>query len=158
ADLCIDPTGKRILIPDITAGTLTSLPATIPGYEVDESPLPLETAVAFPDLKWTGWKPVSEKGKPAPLRPLVLTHAGDGSNRVFVATQHGVIHLFPNDQKAAKTKVFLDLQDLVTYDDNQNEEGFLGLAFHPQYKKNGELFVFYTEKKQKLTNVLSRFR
>ena len=74
------------------------------------------------------------------MRPLVLTHAGDGSDRVFVATEHGVIHVFPNDQKATKTKVFLDIQDRVVYDDNQNEEGFLGLAFHPNYKKNGEFF------------------
>jgi hypothetical protein len=37
----------------------------------------------------------------------VLTHAGDGSNRVFVATQHGVIHVFPNDQKATSTTIFL---------------------------------------------------
>jgi glucose/arabinose dehydrogenase/sugar lactone lactonase YvrE len=155
--LCLDPAGKRILITDLDAGTLTALPVRIPGHEVDETPLPLETAAAFPHLKWTGWKPVSDKGKPAPLRPLVLTHAGDGSNRIFVATQRGVIHVFPNDQQAAKTKVFLDLQDRVTYDDNQNEEGFLGLAF-PRYKKNGEFFVFYTEKKAKLSNVLSRFR
>ena len=49
----------------------------------------------------------------SPLRPIVLTHAGDGANRVFVATQHGVIHVFPNDQKATKTKVFLDIQDKV---------------------------------------------
>jgi glucose/arabinose dehydrogenase len=120
--------------------------------------LAVETAVAFPNLEWTGWKGENDKGQVAPLRPLVLTHAGDGSNRVFVATEQGVIHVFPNDQKAAKTKVFLDLQDRVVYDDNQNEEGFLGLAFHPNYKKNGEFFVFYTTKKAKLTNVISRFR
>jgi glucose/arabinose dehydrogenase len=155
--LALDPTGKSILVADGKAGTLTTVPASVPGQEVDETPLPLETAVAFPNLKWTGWKP-EEKGKPVPLRPIVLTHAGDGSNRVFVATEHGVIHVFPNDQKAEKTQVFLDIQDRVFYDDNQNEEGFLGLAFHPRYKENGEFFVFYTLKKPKLTNVLSRFR
>jgi glucose/arabinose dehydrogenase len=156
--LCLDPTGKQVLVVDALAGTLTAVPAIIPGYEVDETPLAIEPAAAFPNLKWTGWKPVSEKGKATPLRPIVLTHAGDDSNRVFVATEHGVIHVFSNDPKATKTKVFLDLQDRVTYDDNQNEEGFLGLAFHPEYKKNGELFVFYTTKKGKFTNVLSRFR
>ena len=119
----------------------------IPGWQVDESPLSLTSALAFPDLKWAGWKGESDKGVAQPLRPLVLTHAGDDSNRVFVATEHGVIHVFPNDQKATKTKVFLDLQDRVIYNDNQNEEGFLGLAFHPNYKKNGEFFVFYTTKK-----------
>jgi glucose/arabinose dehydrogenase len=157
AGLALDPTGKSILVADAKAGTLTAVPAAVPGQPVDETPLPIEAAVAFPNLKWTDWK--SEvNGKPVPLRPIVLTHAGDGSNRVFVATEHGVIHVFPNDQKAEQTKVFLDIQDRVTYNDDQNEEGFLGLAFHPKYKENGEFFVFYTVKKPKQTNVLSRFR
>ncbi len=37
-------------------------------------------------------------------------------------------------------------------------KGFLGLAFHPKFKQNGEFFVFYTRKTPKLTNVVSRFR
>jgi glucose/arabinose dehydrogenase len=46
----------------------------------------------------------------------------------------------------------------VRYQDKENEEGFLGLAFHPDYKKNGEFFVFYTPKDKKLVNVVSRFK
>jgi glucose/arabinose dehydrogenase len=157
AGLALDPAGKSILVADGKAGTLTALPAAVPGQPVDERPMPIETAIAFPDLKWTGWQP-EVKGKPTPLRPILLTHAGDGSNRVFVPTEHGVIHVFPNDQKAQKTTVFLDIQSRVFYDDNQNEEGFLGLAFHPKYKDNGEFFVFYTVRQPPLTNVLSRFR
>jgi glucose/arabinose dehydrogenase len=155
--LALDPVGKSILIADVKAGTVTALPAAVPGQAVDETPLPIETAVAFPDLTWTGWKP-EERGRPMPLRPIVLTHAGDGTNRVFVATEQGVIHVFPNNQKAKQTKVFLDIQNRVRYNDMQNEEGFLGLAFHPDYKKNGEFFVFYTDKKARLQNVVSRFR
>jgi glucose/arabinose dehydrogenase len=158
AAICLDPAGKALLVLDAKAGTLTALPVTTPGAPVDETPTGLETAVAFPGLQWTGWQAESDKGRITPLRPIVLTHAGDGSNRVFVATQHGVIHVFPNDQKATRTQVFLDLHDRVTYDDNQNEEGFLGLAFHPDYKKTGEFFVFYTTRKAKGTNLLSRFR
>src|SRR5207248_1769263 len=37
-------------------------------------------------------------------------------------------------------------------------QGLLGLAFHPNHKKNGEFFVYYSVKKPKLTNVVSRFR
>src|SRR5207237_10832784 len=37
-------------------------------------------------------------------------------------------------------------------------EGFLGRAFPPQFKRNGEFFIFYTTRKAKLTNVVSRFR
>jgi glucose/arabinose dehydrogenase len=158
AGLRLAPGGKRILVVDAKAGTLTAVPAAAPGVEVDETPLPVQTAVAFPDLKWTGWSPDTKTGKPNLFRPILLTHAGDGSNRVFVATEQGVIHVFPNDQKATKSTVFLDIQDRVSYDDKQDEEGFLGLAFHPKYKENGEFFVFYTLKKPKLTNVVSRFR
>jgi glucose/arabinose dehydrogenase len=140
------------------AGAIYALPLTIPGWEVDDSPLPLETTIAFPDLKWAGWKPVNDRGQPTPLRPLCLTHAGDESNRIFLGTQHGVIHVFPNDQKAKETKVFLDIEKKVFYSDAENEQGFLGLAFHPQYRKNGEFFVFYTDKKKKTENVVSRFK
>jgi glucose/arabinose dehydrogenase len=150
--------GQSILVTDTKAGTVTSLPANVPGREVDQRPLPLKTVTAFPNLQWAGWKPVTDSGREIPLRPIVLTHAGDGSNRVFVATQRGILHVFPNDQKATKTSIFLDLHERVFYSDDENEQGFLGLAFHPNYKKTGELFVFYTLKKDKTTNVLSRFR
>ncbi|MBI3410774.1 MAG: PQQ-dependent sugar dehydrogenase [Planctomycetes bacterium] len=158
ADICLDPTGKYLLVLDAKAGALMALRAAVPGQEVDDSPMPLATAVAFPDLKWTGWQGMKDDGRPFPLRPLLLTHAGDGSNRVFVGIQQGVIHVFSNDPKAARTKIFLDIQKRVRYDDKENEEGFLGLVFHPNYKKNGEFFVFYTLKEPKRTNVVSRFR
>ena len=86
-----------------------------------------------------------------PLRPIVLTHAGDGSNRVFVATQHGVVHMFPNDPKAAETNVVLDIQERVQYDDRTNEEGLLGMAFHPRFKETGEVFIYYTPKRKSPT-------
>ncbi|HEY7309728.1 MAG TPA: PQQ-dependent sugar dehydrogenase [Gemmataceae bacterium] len=150
--------GRSILVADTKAGAVTALPANVPGREVDQRDLPLKAVTAFPNLQWAGWKPVSDSGRMIPLRPIVLTHAGDGSNRVFVATQRGIVHVFPNDQKATKTSIFLDIHERVFYSDDENEQGFLGLAFHPNYKKNGELFVFYTLKKDKTTNVLSRFR
>ncbi|MBO0696927.1 MAG: PQQ-dependent sugar dehydrogenase [Zavarzinella sp.] len=155
ADICYEPKTHSILVPDTKAGTITAIPAQVPGAEVDETTLPLEPQVAFPDLQWTGWEKDAD-GKLVPLRPLVLTHAGDGSNRVFVATQHGVVHVFPNDQKATRTKVFLDIQKKVRYSDQENEEGFLGFCFHPKYKENGEFFALYNPKR--LTTVISRFR
>jgi glucose/arabinose dehydrogenase len=156
--VAMGPGGRTVLVADTRAGTVTALSAAVPGWEVEDRPLPLKAVVAFPQLKWTGWEPVSESGKVVPLRPIVLTHAGDGSNRVFVATQRGVVHVFPNDPKAARTQIFLDLHERVYYNDDENEQGFLGLAFHPKYKENGEFFVFYTLKKDKTTNVVSRFR
>ncbi len=155
--ISMDIASNRVVVLD-ELGTLTAVPITIPGHEVDETPLPLQTALAFPELKWEGWKGASDDGKVNELRTMILTHAGDGSNRVFVGEQHGVIYVFPNDPKATEARIFLDLRDRVAYNDNMNEEGFLGIAFHPKFKENGELFVYYTTKKAKSTNILSRFR
>lgn len=158
ADLCQDPTGKYVLIVDGKAGTVTALPTTIPGHEVDNRPLPIQGVLAFPKLKWTGWEGTTEEGKLVEHRPILLTHADDGSQRNFVAIQQGTIHVFPNDPNVEKTKIFLDITKKVFYSDQENEQGLLGLAFHPNYKKNGEFFVFYTVRKPRLTNVISRFR
>lgn len=157
ADTCLDPTGKFILVPDMKEGTLTAVPAQVPGAEVDIAPLAIRSELAFPDITWTDWNPETSAGKPNAFRPILLTHAGDGSKRIFLATQQGVVHSFA-DAKAKSTNIFLDLRDRVQYDDKTNEEGFLGMAFHPKFKQNGELFVFYTPKKTKMTNIISRFR
>ena len=125
--------------------------------EVDERPLPIEVRPAFRQLKWTGWSPVTEQGKVLDFRPIVLTHAGDGSNRIFVAAQRGIIHVFPNRSDVERTKVFLDLSKRVVYKDKQNEEGLLGMAFHPRYKQNGQLFLYYTTVDAPQTSVISRF-
>lgn len=157
ADSCMDITGTKLLVPDMKAGTLHELPAVVPGYEVDASPLAVGYEIAFPKLKWSGWEGFGDDGKPVPLRPVFLTHAGDGSNRNFVGIQQGTIHVFPNDPGATETKLFLDITKKVLYLDKENEQGLLGLAFHPKYKENGQFFVFYTLKDPKLTNVVSRF-
>lgn len=136
----------------------TNAAAAQDAAQVDTSPLELKVEVAFPNVKWTGWDNGEDSGRPTPLRPILLTHAGDGSNRVFVPTQRGVIYVFPNDQDAAEAKVFLDIESKVSYNDRTNEEGFLGLTFHPKYEENGEFFVYYTNKHQPHQNVVARFR
>ena len=135
-----------------------SLASDSPSSNSADAVLPLVAKAAFPDLEWSGWSPVSDGGKAQPLRPIVLTHAGDGSNRIVVATQRGVIHVFENRQSAKKTTVFLDLEVKVAYNDKQNEEGLLGLAFHPKYKQNGYFFVYYSTRDASHTSVISRFR
>src|SRR5262245_2918740 len=158
ADICLDGTGRNIVVPDMKAGTLTALSTTIPGWEVDDTPLAAGVEVAFPKLEWADWTGENERGQPVPLRPILLTHAGDGSNRIFVPLQEGKVHVFPNDDAATQTKIFLDLSKRVRYYDRENEEGLLGMAFHPKFKQNGEFFVFYTDAKTRLNNVVSRFR
>lgn len=158
ADCCISLDDQYVIVPDMKSGAIYKVTTDIPGFEVDDSPLPVGFEVAFPNLKFTGWDDGSESGKITPLRPILLTHAGDGSNRIFVPEQQGKIHVFENDDAATETKVFLDISEKVRYRDKFNEEGLLGLAFHPNYTENGEFFVFYTDVNAEMENVVSRFR
>ncbi|WP_254510363.1 PQQ-dependent sugar dehydrogenase [Anatilimnocola floriformis] len=158
ADCCLDASQKKLLIPDMKAGTLTELSTTIPGWEVDTTEVAgVELAPAFPGIKWASWDDGSESGKGEAFRGILLTHFGDGSGRIVVGEQRGTIHIVdPKDP--SKSTVFMNIRDRVRYLDKQNEEGFLGLAFHPKFKENGEFFVFYTDVKSDMANVLSRFK
>ena len=71
--------------------------------------------------------------------PVLATHAGDGSRRLFVVEQVGRIRVL---QPGATTPTtFLDISTRLLAG---GERGLLGLAFHPQYTANGRFFVFYT--------------
>ncbi len=133
----------RRVIGLLLAGVLLA-PGLAFGQKVDESPLPLKMVRAFPELRI--------------LRPTVFTTAGDGTGRIFTTTQQGIINVMPNDQKVTEIASFLDIEERVMYKDKENEEGLLGLAFHPKYKENGEFFVFYTTRDADHTSVISRFR
>jgi quinoprotein glucose dehydrogenase len=109
-----------------------------------DTPLPLKAGLAYPNLRIR--------------RPVVVTNAGDGSQRTFVVTQQGVIQILPEDRQAEEAAVFLDIESRVMYKDRENEEGLLGLAFHPRYRENGQFFVYYTTKDAPHTSVISRFR
>ena len=71
-------------------------------------------------------------------RPLGLEHAGD--RRLFVVEQRGAVWTL-EDGRLQETP-YLDLRDRV--DDSGFEQGLLGLAFHPDFARNGLLFVNYT--------------
>jgi glucose/arabinose dehydrogenase len=90
-------------------------------------------------------------------RPIYLTYTPDGTNRLAVISEYGTIYIFPNDPDAEDPKELININKKVVYNDNQNEEGMLGLAFHPKFKENGEFFVYYTTTDAPHTGVLSRF-
>ena len=103
----------------------------------------------------TSYKAVSAFSKLSFRRPVDLQHAPDNSDRLFVVEQPGVIIVFPNDPSVTDKKPFLNIESKV--DDEGNEEGLLGLAFHPDYKTNGYFYVNYTASNPNRT-VISRFK
>ena len=112
---------------------------------------------AFPGLEWDQWEPVNEAGKVQAMRPIVITHANDDSGRIFVATQDGMIHVLPEGAESKKTILFADMRSKSAPYQKANEEGFLGLAFHPKHADNGKFYVYYTSKADPHTSVVSEF-
>jgi glucose/arabinose dehydrogenase len=73
---------------------------------------------------------------------VFVTHAPGDPDRMFVVEQAGRIRVFDRTTGAVSPDVFLDIESLV--DDGGNEQGLLGLAFHPDYQENGYFYVNYT--------------
>ena len=83
-------------------------------------------------------------------RPVNIKHAGD--DRLFVIEQDGIIKILNSDGTTESTN-FLDIDSRVG--SSGNEQGLLGLAFHPDYATNGYFFVYYTNNSG--NTVVSRF-
>jgi glucose/arabinose dehydrogenase len=104
-------------------------------------------------LVGTGWAEPAENTGDHPLvalapivtesleNPLFLTQAGDGSGRLFVVEQSGRIRVL--EGHVLHPVPFLDITKQVL---SGGERGLLGLAFHPDYRRNGRFFVNYTRK------------
>ncbi len=84
-------------------------------------------------------------------RPLLVTDAGDGSGRLFIVEQTGRIRIVKAGKLLATP--FIDLSASVS---GGNEQGLLGLAFHPAYRSNGKLYVSYTDRNG--TSIIREFR
>ncbi len=83
-------------------------------------------------------------------RPVNIKHAGD--DRLFVVEQDGIIKIV-NSDGTVETTNFLDIDNIVG--STGNEQGLLGLAFHPNFETNGYFFVNYTNNSG--DTVISRF-
>src|SRR5712691_6988604 len=84
--------------------------------------------------------------------PLLVTNAHDGSQRLFVVEQGGVIKVL--QPGGSSPTVFLDITSRVL---SGGEQGLLGLTFHPQYPTNGRFFVNYTRRPDGAT-VIGEYR
>ena len=73
-------------------------------------------------------------------QPTAITHAGDGSGRLFVTQKEGELAIIQEGEVLPEP--FLDLSDMVSTD---SERGLLDVAFHPNYEENGRFFVHYSD-------------
>jgi glucose/arabinose dehydrogenase len=76
--------------------------------------------------------------------PVALVEPPDGSGRLFVVDQVGLIRVI-DAEGSLSPDPFLDLRSrIVPLMPDFDERGLLGLTFHPGYAANGRFFVYYS--------------
>ncbi len=137
---------RKMKIGELFALAVEAVTDMSPSLKLPETAIDVEVEKAFPNLRIN--------------RPVLVTHAGDGSNRLFVPSQLGVVYVLPKDASEEEPREFLNIEPKVVYEDKENEKGLLGMAFHPRYRENGEFFVYYTptDTKRPHTVIVSRFK
>jgi len=77
-------------------------------------------------------------------RPVWMSEAPDGSGRMFIVYQPGIILVLKQGSDGADAKEFFNIEDR---DPNfSNEDGLLSLAFHPGFRTNHLFYVYYNQK------------
>jgi glucose/arabinose dehydrogenase len=121
--------------------TVSPTPSPVPTRLVNESNL-----AQFPNPETFEWRLILSGLD----QPVGLANAGDGSGRLFVIEQSGLIRVLRDNNLLAEP--FLDISSQVSC---CGERGLLDLAFHPEYNHNGFFFVNYTDING--NTVISRF-
>lgn len=160
--------------PTLAAGSTPSAPVAAPIPIAPPTPLPAVTATIGPAgtsavAPTAAAPPTPSTPTPTPSfdparvrvttervgagfdSPLYITHAGDGSGRLFILEKIGRVRTLDN-------ATFLDIRDRVTSPplfSYEREQGLLGLAFHPRFGENGYLYVHYNDRNG--DHVVSRF-
>ncbi|XP_075125585.1 HHIP-like protein 2 [Leptodactylus fuscus] len=76
--------------------------------------------------------------------PVLMVHANDGTHRMFVAEQVGIVWVYLPDGGRLE-EPFLYLQESVVSSPwHGDERGLLGMAFHPKFRRNGKFYVYYS--------------
>ena len=165
-----DPSGVHVLYRQL-AGIYTEDRQNLE-IEIDPPRLVSEVKiVTVAGPSWVAWREVrvfgvappimqeSESGPQLRIEPVVggldhpvyVTHAGDGSGRLFVLEQVGRIRIVRNGELLAEP--FLDISDQISC---CSEQGLLNAAFPPSFPGDKQFYVSYTNEEGQ--TVLSRFR
>ncbi len=130
ASMLLSPTEKPQPSPTISIAS--------PAIEIATISPEAANAQEFPDTNLVLWRVVASGLE----RPVDLVSAKDSSGRLFILEQPGVIRILQDGK--LKEMPFLDIREQVGSEGN--EQGLLGLAFHPSFSQNGNFYINYTDK------------
>jgi uncharacterized repeat protein (TIGR03806 family) len=91
-------------------------------------------------------------------QPLFALQAPGDSRRVYVVEKEGRVLAFANEEDTASTSLVIDLSRRVNA--SHDETGLLGMAFHPRFASNGEVFLSYVgdDSEGRLRSYIVRYR
>jgi glucose/arabinose dehydrogenase len=84
-----------------------------------------------------------------------MMQAPSDISRWFVVEKSGVVIVFNNDPTVSSSSMFIDISGRVN--SVPDEAGLLGMAFHPDFAANGQVYLSYTRTGSPLVSVISRF-
>jgi glucose/arabinose dehydrogenase len=87
-------------------------------------------------------------------RPVWMSEAPDGSGRVFIVEQWGIILETQKGSDGSAHNEFLNITNRHPY--ISNEEGLMSIAFHPQFKTNGLFYIYYNQENKNHRSVFPR--
>ena len=136
----VDAPGGNPTTPD----SLATMPPATPGACVNlpRPAEPVRVTEPFPQL-------------PAFTHPTLATQAPGQPEFWYVGEQVGRLLRFPNRADASAATAVLDLSSRT---DSDSDAGLLGLAFHPDFVNNGEVYVSYVHRGTQPLSRLSRFK
>jgi glucose/arabinose dehydrogenase len=125
----------RLLASAISVAVLAALTAAVPATAKLNEPVatPSVAPAALSSGQLTVVKVVGGFSS-----PLGVTHAGDGSGRLFVVEQGGRVRIVKGG------KIIGTFIDARSRTNGGGERGLLGLAFHPDFPTNRYVFIYYT--------------
>jgi glucose/arabinose dehydrogenase len=144
------PSAEPTIKPRPTPAPTMTISETISSTLAAPTPTPIPLNVTqLPDPAGYLWQEVVG----GLSMPVGLVNAGDGSGRLFIIEQTGLIRILKDG--SLQPTPFLDLTQKV---DCCGEKGLLGLVFHPQYEQNGYLYVDYVQLiNSQLYTVIARY-
>lgn len=78
------------------------------------------------------------------VAPMTLADPDDGTGRLFIVDQIGLIRVLEKNGTLNKEPLLDVSSRMVRLNSGYDERGLLGLALHPDFKRNGRLFVYYS--------------
>ena len=120
-----------------SSATPSFLSTHTPTVEVSAISTALPDVQVIPDPREYTWELIVDGLE----RPVGLVQADDNSGRLFVLEQAGLIRVIANG--ALQQEPYIDIRSEVG--SQGNEQGLLGMAFHPRFAENGYFFINYTD-------------